>query len=458
MSALPEVVTSAETVTAPEFSEDALALQFVSDNQSTLRFTNQLGKYFRWRSTATTGGVWEKDTVLKTFDGIRRLCREIAMLADSPSKQTKLCAASTVGSVESLVRCDQRTAMQVEQWDAGTMLLNTPSGIVDLESGKTRPADPLSYCTKVTACVPNDARPVIWEKCLATWTGGDKDLQDYLRRVCGYCLTGETREHQFFFLHGSGRNGKSVFLNTISGILNSYSRIAPAEVFTIPRGGDKHPTGCAGLVGCRLALATETEAGSKWAESQLKALVAGDRMATRYMRQDFFEFTPKFKLLISGNHRPSLTSVDEAIRARLNLLPFEVIIPPEQRDTMLASKLREEWPAILGWMIRGCMEWQRDGLNPPACVRAATDDYLQDQDVMGAWIEECCVIRPGLQSKSKSLYASWKSWCEENQQYATSQRTFLGALKERPKIRHEHTEYGNFFVGIGLCSDVGANQ
>lgn len=444
-----------EVAAAPPFSEDALALQFTERHKNDLRFTAELGKYHRLSRTPEGGALWGRDTILRTFSEVRELIREESVLTDSAAKQSKICSATTVSAVEKLVRFDQRTAMTVEQWDASTMMLNTPSGLIDLENGKRFPGDPLAYCTKQTAVGPSSAKPDLWLKCLSTWTGGDEGLQEYLKRMAGYCLTGETSEHQFFFLHGSGRNGKSVFLNCISGILNSYARIAPPEVFTMPKSGEKHPTALAGLVGCRLALATETEAHSRWAETQLKGLVAGDKIAARYMRCDFFEFHPRFKLVVSGNHKPQLGSVDEAIRARLNLLPFEVIIPPDERDTKLPAKLRDEWPAILNWMVEGCLEWQRHGLNPPACVKAATDTYMEGQDVMGAWIQERCVLGANNRAKGPSLYGSWIRWCEENNQYKNSQRSFLTALQERPNIRAKHTEYGNYFLGIGLPEQNG---
>ncbi len=262
----PEPIS--QMVTAPPFSEDALALAYTERHKDDLRFTAEIGKYHRLIRTEDSGVCWQRDTVLRTFSEVRELIREESLTVESAAKQSKLCTAATVSAVEKLVRFDQRTAMTVEQWDANTMLLNTPSGLIGLENGKCFPGDPLAYCTKQTACGPSSGAPELWLKCLDTWTAGDKGLAEYLKRVAGYCLTGETSEHQFFFLHGSGRNGKSVFLNTISGILNSYARIAPPEVFTMPKSGEKHPTALAGLVGCRLALATETEANSRWARKR----------------------------------------------------------------------------------------------------------------------------------------------------------------------------------------------
>jgi hypothetical protein len=134
----------------------------------------------------------------------------------------------------------------------------------------------------------------------------------------------------------------------------------------------------------RLVTATETEEGRRWAESRIKQLTGGDTVAARFMRQDFFEYRPAFKLVIAGNHKPSLRSVDEAIRRRFHLIPFAVTVPEAERDPDLAEKLKEEWPGVLAWLIKGCLEWQAEGLQPPQAVRAATEAYLSAEDSLSA--------------------------------------------------------------------------
>src|SRR6266511_1773942 len=148
--------------------------------------------------------------------------------------------------------------------------------------------------------------------------------------MVGYCFIGSAREHALFFLYGTGANGKSVLLNTLSGIMGDYARSAPIETFTVSS-VERHPTDLASLRGARLVVAVETEEGRRWAESRIKVLTGGDKIAARFMRQDFFEFTPQFKLVIAGNHKPGLRSVDEAMRRRINMLPFTVTIPPAER-------------------------------------------------------------------------------------------------------------------------------
>jgi putative DNA primase/helicase len=409
---------------SPEFSEDALALRFAELHAGELRYVAQWGKWLVW-----TGSHWEFENTLRVFDLSRKICREAAGICNKPSDSKAITKAKTVAAVEMLARCDRRIAAKIGQWDADPWLLNTPGGIVDLRTGKLRPSKPDDYCTKITAVAPGGECPLFLE-FLATVTNCNADLIDYLQRVLGYSLTGDTREHALFFSYGKGANGKSVLLSTVSGILGGYHRTAPIETFTVTSVAS-HPTDLAGLVGARLVTAVETEEGRRWAESKIKALTGGDEISARFMRQDFFEFVPVFKLIIAGNHKPGLRSVDEAIRRRLHLIPFAVTIPPEDRDKDLANKLKAEWPGILQWAIKGCLKWQAEGLNPPQAVTDATAAYLEAEDAVAAWIEEMCETKASYWTSSSALFESWKSWAELNGEFAGSQKALREKLESR---------------------------
>jgi phage/plasmid-associated DNA primase len=149
------------------------------------------------------------------------------------------------------------------------------------------------------------------------------------------------------------------------------------------------------------------------------------------MRQDFFTYDPQFTLIIAGNNKPSLRGVGEAIRRRFHLIPFNVIIPPAERDKALAEKLKAEWPGILRWAIDGCLMWQREGLKPPAGVVAATKDYLAGEDIIGQWIGDCCEEGHALRHEQDLLYASWSEWSERNRGPRHSSRAFYRLLTER---------------------------
>ena len=300
-----------------------------------------------------------------------------------------------------------------------------------------RPHQATDYMTKMTAVAPSGDCP-LWRKFLQQIFDKDNELISYMQRVCGYALTGETREHALFFDYGVGANGKGTFLNTIGKILASYHVSSSIETFTV-RGQDQHPTELAKLHGARLVTVAETEQGRRWAESRIKQLTGGDPVDARFMRQDFFTYYPQFKLMVSGNHKPQLRSTNEAIRRRINLIPFKVIIPPKERDLELADKLKAEWAGILVWMIKGCLDWQQKGLMPPKAVIDATTDYLASEDVMGRWLEDYCIQHAQAWSGSTELFQSWQTWATANSEFIGSQTKFSTNLEERgfKKVRKQ---------------------
>jgi putative DNA primase/helicase len=206
------------------------------------------------------------------------------------------------------------------------------------------------------------------------------------------------------------------------------------------------------LRGARLVTATETEEGRQWAESRIKSLTGGDRVSARFMRQDFFEYTPQFKLFIAGNHRPGLRSVDEAIRRRFHLIPFAVTIPLQERDGELTEKLKAEWPGILAWIVAGCLKWQSEGLAAPEAVTAATAEYLNSEDAIAAWIDERCERDVTAWSGASALFASWASWATKAGENPGSQKKFSQKLAERPndKFRKHDLKTGKGFDGLRI--------
>jgi putative DNA primase/helicase len=360
-----------------------------------------------------------------------------------------IASAKTVAAVVTLARADRRLAATVDQWDRDPMLLNTPGGTIELHDGRMREHRPLDYITKITAAAPDAKCPIpMWLSFLDRVTDGNADLISYLQRVAGYSLTGLTREHALFFLYGTGGNGKSVFATTIAGMLGDYHRTAPIETFTASH-AERHPTDLAGLRGARLVTAIETEEGRRWAESRIKALTGGDKIAARFMRQDFFEFVPQFKLLIAGNHKPGLRSVDEAIRRRFHLVPFTVTIPAGERDDTLTEKLKAEWPGILAWAVEGCLQWQRVGLAAPAAVTAATAAYLEAEDAIAAWLDECCRRDPQAWERTSALFSSWSAWAAKAGEHVGSQRRF-GERLEAHGITPYRRMDGRGFAGLRL--------
>lgn len=399
------------------FTDDALALDFTRRHGDRFRFVAGWGKWFEW-----IGTHWREEGTLAVFDLARHVCRDASTRAESPKVASTVAKATTIAAVERLARADRQHAATVGQWDTDPWLLNTPAGVVDLRTGKMHRHRADQHQTKITAVAPGGDCPT-WLSFLNRVTAGDAALVAFLQRVAGYSLTGSTRDHALFFAYGTGGNGKGVFINTLVAAMGDYATTSPMETFTAST-GDRHPTDLAGLRGARLVTAQETEEGRQWAESKIKSLTGGDPICARFMRQDFFIFSPQFKLLIAGNHKPGLRNVDEAMRRRLHLIPFLVTIPAGERDPDLPEKLKAEWGGILKWMIHGCMEWQRIGLAPPPAVTGATAEYLEAEDSFSIWMGDCLTPCARWFESSADLFGSWKSWAERAGENPGSQKRF----------------------------------
>jgi putative DNA primase/helicase len=281
-------------------------------------------------------------------------------------------------------------------------------------------------------------------------TADNDQLVKYLQRCGGYALTGLISEHALFFLYGKGQNGKSQFLLALAGAMGDYYRAAPIETFTESK-TDRHPTELAWLMGVRLVIAIEPEARRRWNETRITQLTGGDPISARFMRQDFFQYMPQFKLFFSGNHKPGLRSVNKAISRRVNILPFTVTIPDKDIVLDLAQKLvTEEGAGILAWMITGCLDWQKNGLAPPPAVTQATEEYLAEENVLQTWFDECCLRKPQETTKSSDLYANWKRWAEARNEFVGSNKDFTQRMKDLG-FEFKPMRDGNHWLGIALA-------
>jgi putative DNA primase/helicase len=405
---------------APLFSEIDLANNFVNQHEENLRFVAKWGSWMIWDRVR-----WQFDETMRAFDLARAICRKAALQANKEGERKSLASAKTVAAVEKLARAYRTLAATTSQWDVLPLKFNTTTGTIDLKTSTALAPDRMDFITQKAGC---EAAPVgtehpIWTAFLDRITNNDPELAKFLQRYIGYCLTGEIREHVFLFAYGKGANGKGVFLNTIAKIFGEYATVADMATF-IDSKSDRHPTELAKLRGARLVVAQETQQGRSWDEAKIKAITGGDKQTARFMRQDFFDFYPTFKLFIAGNHKPTLKNVDEAMRRRLLLVPFTVQIPLAERDIHLTEKLEAEWPAILRWAIDGCLEWQRIGLAPPKIVTDATAEYFAAEDGFGQWLEDEC-------EAVGALFESWTAYSTKGGNVAGSAKNFAEMLANR---------------------------
>lgn len=394
-----------------DLSEDDIAYKFVTFQENFLRYDHTKGRWFLWYDTH-----WKSDETGEAFDRIRDYCVSHAASADTKATARRLTSAKHAKAIETFAQVDRRIAVSARNWDADPFLLATPAGTVNLKTGFMREPRPDDMISRITAIGPASSECPQWHKFLDEACAGNEDQITFLQKMCGYALTGDTREHALFFIYGPGGNGKSVFLSTLTSILRDYATTAPMESFTKSR-SDAHPTDLAMLAGARLVTASETEEGKRWAEARIKALTGGDPISARFMREDFFTFRPIFKLLIVGNHMPALNTVDDAARRRFRLVPFDN--KPTLVDKELEAKLRPEWPAILRWMIDGCLMWQGTGLEPPENIRSATNNYFSEQDILQQWLDDRCDLDINARVDTTLAFIDW-------QHFATKAGEFIG--------------------------------
>ncbi len=409
-------------------TEDGLATAFTRRYGDDWRYCSLWGKWLVW-----TGVRWNSDQLLYVTHLSRGICRSASLKADTARQKTKLASSATIAAVEKIARSDPKHAATADEWDADVWALNTPGGVVDLRTGQLRAHRREDRMTKVTTATPrgrNGEGCPAWLAFIADITGGNTDLAAYLQRVVGYCLTGVTSEHALFFLYGTGANGKSVFVNVLTTILGDYAANAPMDTFMEAR-GDRHPTELAGLRGARLVSSIETEQGRRWNESKVKAITGGDKVSARFMRQDFFDYLPQFKLLIAGNHKPAIRNVDEAMKRRLHLIPFTVTVPPERRDGRLTEKLLKERDGILAWAIEGCLAWQRQRLDPPDCVRSATEAYFDEEDAIGDFLDEEAQCHQQARVAVADVFLRWQEWAGRRGEYVGTSRWLAQQLTNR---------------------------
>ena len=434
---------TAQPEDAPLYSEEALALLFAGRHGPDFRYLPAHGRWIRWAESQ-----WREDETTLAYDHARAIVREQAKTA-AKTAAIRIASAHTVAAVERLARVDRRIVMAASAFDADPDVVNAGGQIVDLRSGATRPITREDFCLKCTAVAPADAAACpMWLAFLDRIVNENRELIAFLQRWLGYCLSGRVNEEVLLFCYGTGSNGKTVFINTVTNIFSSYGQTAPMDMFMYSH-HEHHPTELARLVGRRLVTANETTKGRRWDEAKIKNLTGSDKIAARFMRQDFFEFDPTHKLMLAGNSKPGLMSVDEAIRRRIALAPFEVQIPKDERDLELAVKLRAEWPGILRWMIDGAASWYANGLQIPDAVRIPTNEYLDDQDTLRQWVEERTRKDPRATTRSRDLFADWSAWCDKLNLSPGTEKALVEDLKKLGWT-HFRKAKSRGFVGVAL--------
>jgi putative DNA primase/helicase len=336
------------------------------------------------------------------------------------------------------------------QLDKHKMAFNVPNGTLSLKSGQLVPAKRDYFITKFSPVEFTDnADCPMWRRFLDDIFGGDKELIRYIQKAVGYSMTGDTSEQCVFFLYGTGRNGKSTFLDVLREIFGDYvSNIQPETIMVKNSMGNGINSDIARLKGARMVTTVEPNEGVRLNEGLIKQLTGDDAVTARKLYGNEFEFKPEFKLWMATNHKPIIRGTDDGIWRRIHMIPFTVQIPADKVDRQLKSKLEREYPAILRWAVEGCLLWQREGLKQPRAVLDMTREYRREMDVISGFLDDRCEMGEGFSAKSSELYAAYSAWCESNTEFKMSNTKFSVEMDKR--FGKTKQRDGMYFSGVRL--------
>lgn len=439
------------------------AQRLIRRHGENLRYCALFGRWLEWDGARwapdETGGIVEraKETALGIYQeadafsgsGDREKIRDsIRNWAKKTEGQGRL--AAMVGLAES----DGRIVTRPEDFDRDPWLFNAENATIDLQTCEPRERRRSDLNTRLAGVrFDAHARCPTFEEFLSRVMDGSEAMVAYLRRVVGFCLSGVPPDRTMFFLYGRGRNGKSTLIELLHDLLGEYARKVAADTLLAKPGaqGDGIPNDLAGLRGARLVTSAELPENRRLNEARIKDLTGRDRITARFLRQEFFEFPPVFKLFMYGNHKPVVRGTDDGIWDRLKLIPFTVRIPDDEVDPNLPARLRAELPGVLNWALQGCREWQEQGLAHPDEVRAATAAYRGEMDRLQDFRADCCHEGDStLQAKPRDLYGAYCGWCDENGETRITETAFGIELRERGFNRKRTGTAGRRWLGLEL--------
>ncbi len=413
-----------------------------------IKYINDIG-WFIW-----DGKRWKVDTKKEIERITAKVLRSLSKSEDeAESKWSRMCERRNIrmNSIKDLMPL---VPGERGDFDRHKFLFNVENGIVDLKTGKLLQHDRELGLTKITnIAFDENAKCPEWLKFLDQIFLGDQALVEYMQRLIGYSLTGDISEQIMMFLVGGGSNGKSTFINTIKDLMGDYGKQAKSDTF-IKKKESGANNDIARLVGSRFVSAIESEEGEKLADSFVKQITGGEPVLARFLRQEFFEFIPEFKVFFTTNHKPIIGGLDEGIWRRVKLIPFNLSLPAHKRDKRLPEKLSLEMPGILNWAIEGCMKWQRDGLKEPKVVAEATGKYKDDMDILAPFLDEICYVdereNESIMIEAKELYNTYERWCFNSGERSLGNRSFYRMLETKGFGKTKGTGNKTFLTGITL--------
>lgn len=420
-------------LTILEMSDDGNATALINEYGNRLRYCTDRGRWLAWNGHTWD---WQPASGGRAREYAKDIGRALPNSNDYAAHKRRTLSAKGTTDMLTQAATDPRVTITQDQLDAHPWELNTPAGILDLTTGKLTPANPARLHTRTTRHAPNpNADPTLWDTFL-TDTFNDAELTAYMQRLIGYSVVGQVREHILPFAHGSGGNGKGVFLEALMQVLGDYATTSP-NGFLMATNYAAHTTEIARLSGARMVLCSEVNETDRFDEAKVKLLTGGDTLTARYMRQDDFTFTPTHQLWLMGNHKPAVHSGGRSFWRRLRLIPFEHEVPEHQIIDGLQDILAtDHGEALMNWIAAGAAAYHQHGLQAPGSVGEATKQYAADVDTVGRFLTEETTLHPDYTDRIEfstptgRLRAAYETWCHDNGETPVKGRTFTTQLAQ----------------------------
>lgn len=447
-----EEVTQAQAVPADRYTDLWNAQRLVQQYGSHLRYVAEWG-WMVW-----DGRRWNRDTTNQVMEYAKKsvlsLYGEAATMGENDARRRAYIqharnseSRPRLEAAVVLAMSDPAIAATPDQFDTRPWLLTVNNGTLDLTTGVLRKHDPADLLTRLA---PHDYRPdaraAVWEQFLADLFPGDAEMVSFMQRAAGYTLTGSTREHAFFIAYGSGRNGKSTLFDALDGVLGDYAQKARPQTILRSERSDRIPNDVAALAGARLVYISETDSGMALNVGLVKELTGDKKVTARFLNKEFFSYDPQMKVWLMTNNKPEIPENTRAIWERIKLIPFEQDFTGRE-DRTLGDRLAAAGEAILAWAVAGCLAWQKQGLNPPAKVRAATQAYQEEQDLLADFLGER--TQDGGAVQARTLYTDYRDWCETR---PLSEREFSAQMLQRGYKKARGKDNVRVYEGVSLRS------
>ncbi len=442
----------------PHLTDLGNAKKLVARHGHDLRYCGARSAWFAW-----DGRRWKLDDsgeiVRRAKETVLSWYGDAAELPSNKERRALLKHAMTCESVSKikamidLARSEDGIPVDMSELDRDPWLLNVQNGTLNLRTGYLRPHTQCDLITRLAPVdyVPDATCPTFFA-FLESVMEGKHDLIEFLQRAIGYSLTGLTSERCMFICWGGGKNGKSTLLDTLLDIFADFASRTNTDALMATR-SERIPNDVAALKGMRFVYASEGEEGRRLAEARIKDVTGGDTISARFMRGEWFDFRPEFKLWFGTNHRPAVKGTDDAIWDRIRLIPFKRRYEPSEQDKGLKDKLLAEREGILAWAVDGCLAWQVDGLQEPEDVMRATKEYRSAEDVIGRFLGERCEFHETANVTKKALYSAYKSWCEDQSEEYITQKAFgmrLADLGIDEALMGGSRDRSRVWVGVSL--------